>query len=82
MTKVGLARRVLPLAIILPLALGWVRLQAERAGYFDTEFGVALHTLAAITVFMILVALRARELNQLDAQRRESTSRFSVRSRT
>lgn len=43
-----LARRFLPLVMLVPVAVGWVRLRAQEAGLFDTAFGTALHVLAII----------------------------------
>ena len=43
-----LARGVLPLIVLVPVAVGWVRLRAQEAGLFDTAFGTALHVLAII----------------------------------
>jgi signal transduction histidine kinase len=48
-----LARRLVPAAIIVPVVLGWLRLQGEREGLFETEFGVAL-MVALTVVFLIL----------------------------
>lgn len=49
-----LSRRLLPFAVAIPLAAGWMRLEGERAGFYQTEMGVDL---MVITMVMLLVAL-------------------------
>ncbi len=48
-------RRILPVALVVPLALGWVRLQGERAGYYDSVTGLAL-MVTAMAVCLMAVA--------------------------
>ncbi|HEX8834492.1 MAG TPA: hypothetical protein VF719_09840, partial [Abditibacteriaceae bacterium] len=36
------ARRLLPAAILVPVLLGWLRLEGQRAGLYDTVFGIVL----------------------------------------
>jgi signal transduction histidine kinase/CheY-like chemotaxis protein len=47
-------RRVLPAAVVGPLAVGWLGLLGHRAGLYDIEFAVAAST---IWVMLLLVAL-------------------------
>jgi PAS domain S-box-containing protein len=70
-----MARRVLPLAILLPMVMGWLRLQGQRAGLYDTETGLALFASSNIVVFAIVIWLAARTLNRVDADRRGSDFR-------
>jgi len=67
-----MARRLLPFVILLPIVLGWVRLMGQRAGYYDTEVGLALLTAAHIFLFSTLIWLAARQLNRIDADRRSA----------
>lgn len=54
-TDGGIAvRRLLPVALILPLVIGWLRLEGERAGLYGSEFGLALF---ATSNAVILAAL-------------------------
>lgn len=66
------ARRLLPAAILLPAALGWVRLQGELQGFYDGKFGLALFASSNIITFVTLVWFSARRLNSLDAKRRQA----------
>jgi PAS domain S-box-containing protein len=63
------ARRLVPVAILVPLLLGWARLWAERRNYFDTGVGVMLFALAILGVFLTLIWWIARALYRLDIER-------------
>lgn len=67
-----IARRLLPLAVVLPLFFGWLRLQGQQAGYYELEFGLALFALSNIGLFTLLVWFGARELGRLAAGRRKT----------
>jgi protein-histidine pros-kinase len=64
-----MARTLLPLAIAVPLVLGWLRWEGQLAGYYDTGFGVALYTTANIVCFTALIWISSGQLNRLDAAR-------------
>ena len=64
-----MARRLLPTAVLVPLLLGWLRLRGQQAGWYGTEFGLALHTTSNVIVFVALVWWNAGRLQQIDAQR-------------
>jgi PAS domain S-box-containing protein len=63
------ARRLVPVAITVPLLLGWVRLAAERAGLFESSVGVMLFALAIVIVFLTIIWWIARALYRLDLER-------------
>lgn len=65
-----LARRLLPLAIIVPVILGALRLAGERAGLYDSGFGVALFVSATVVIFVGLIWATARLLFRLDIEAR------------
>jgi PAS domain S-box-containing protein len=50
-----LVRRLLPAALLVPPLLMLLRVQGERAGFYDLEFGRALLVLAFIITFTLLV---------------------------
>ncbi|MDP9004713.1 MAG: ATP-binding protein [Verrucomicrobiota bacterium] len=68
------ARRLLPMAIIVPMGLGALRLAGENAGWYSTKFGVALFTTAFIVLFLALIWWTARLLHRLDLKRRAAES--------
>jgi PAS domain S-box-containing protein len=75
-----LARRTLPVAMTLPFFLGWLRLRGQRAGYYGTEFGLAIFACANAMLFGVLVWWTARSLNAVDEQR-EQVATFDARRR-
>jgi PAS domain S-box-containing protein len=48
-------RRGLPVVVVLPLALAWLRLQGQEAGWYDTAFGTALRT--TVEIGLLVAAL-------------------------
>jgi PAS domain S-box-containing protein len=46
-----LARRALPVAIVVPFAIGWVRITIQARGLVDTAFGTALRTVVEAGLF-------------------------------
>jgi diguanylate cyclase (GGDEF)-like protein/PAS domain S-box-containing protein len=58
-----MARRFLPAIFLIPIVLGWIRLQGQFAGLYGTELGIALYATATILVFAVLVWLSARKMN-------------------
>ncbi|MFZ2235041.1 MAG: PAS domain S-box protein, partial [Dokdonella sp.] len=72
------ARRLLPIAIILPPVLGWLRLAGQRAGMYDTEHGVAILVTAVIALATAAVIWIAWILNCKDDERLHAQSALHV----
>ena len=68
-TAGAIARRLLPVAILLPWGLGAALLLLEKAGYYGREFGVALFAVATIILFTGLLWWKAKLLYRLDLDR-------------
>nr|MBA2586778.1 PAS domain S-box protein [Chthoniobacterales bacterium] len=64
-----MARRLLPAAILVPAAIGWLRLEGQRTEIFDNEMGLALQTVANMVFFAFVVIWNARLLSRTDAER-------------
>jgi len=71
-TGAVVTRRLLPAAFVVPVAVGWMRLYAEREGLFGEAFGMALFTLVMIAWFSSLIIWVARTLDQAAAQRAQA----------
>ena len=71
-----MARLILPLALTLPLFIGWLRLKGELAGLYGTGFGFALFSTSNITIFTILVWISAKSLNTRTAELVQSAHRY------
>jgi signal transduction histidine kinase/ActR/RegA family two-component response regulator len=67
-----LARRLLLPAIVLPLALGYIRVLGQNADLYDTGLGTALFAIALITVFVSLIWHTTLQLNAVDAERQHA----------
>jgi hypothetical protein len=67
-----MARRILPVAIVVPTVVGGLRLVGERVGLYDTPFGTALFTTSTIFIFSTVAWLSARSLNRADAKARRA----------
>src|SRR6185295_1955258 len=50
-----LLRWLLPAALLVPAALGWLHIRGLRTGMFDAEFGAAAVTVLTIAFFSVLV---------------------------
>src|SRR2546423_7866344 len=71
-TGAVVTRWLLPAAFVVPLAVGWMRLFAEREGLFGEAFGMALFTVLMIVSFSALVIWVARTLDHAAAQRAQA----------
>ena len=63
-------RRMLPISLIVPLAIGWARLQGERAGYFDAVTGLAIVVAAMAASLMLLAFVTIAPLASVEARNR------------
>ncbi len=63
-------RRLLPIVIVLPICLGWLRWLGERAGFYDGRFGLALFASSNVIVLSSFVwSSGAAQLRRELAQR-------------
>jgi PAS domain S-box-containing protein len=67
-----ISRRLLLPAILLPMLIGWLRIQGERKGLFASEQGVVIVAITYTFCFIILVWLTARYVNKIDERRQAS----------
>ena len=67
-----LARRLLPFAFATPLALGWLRLEGERAGLYQAAMGVDLMVVTMVTLFVGLIWWNARLVDLADTKTRRA----------
>jgi signal transduction histidine kinase len=56
------ARRLLLLAIVILIGLGWLRVLGEQAGLYDSAYGTAAFTIVRISLFMGLILWNAHGL--------------------
>lgn len=81
------ARRLLPAAVLVPAAAGWLALLGRRAGLYGATVALSLAILASIVVLWVVIVLGTRSIERLDARRvraeraREHALRLEQRSR-
>jgi len=66
------ARRLLPLVVLLPVLLGYLRLWGYWLGLFSTEFGVTILVLSIVLILVLLISYNTRLLNKRDALKKET----------
>jgi len=69
-----LCRRLLPTIPLALFLLGYLCLLGQRAGYYDTPFGLALMVSMSIVLFVLAVVLTAYTLRKVDLTRRQAQS--------
>jgi signal transduction histidine kinase len=74
----AMARRLLPMALLVPVILAALWLLAEKAGYFETEAGVSIIAISIIIIFTTLIWWNARLLFKADLRRMRSERHLAV----
>lgn len=69
------SRLLLPVAFLLPILFGALRVAGENAGWYSTRLGVALFTTAFIIFFFAAVWGTVRALFRVDMRRKEAEER-------
>jgi diguanylate cyclase (GGDEF)-like protein/PAS domain S-box-containing protein len=68
-------RRLLPVVIFVPLVVAWLRFMGQRAGFYETNFGIVLLVSGCIIVSVIFLWLTAASLSRLDQARLQESDR-------
>lgn len=66
----GIARRLLPVAIVVPLMMGVLTLYFERRGIFGLEAAVSVFALISVLLFVLFVWINAVRGERADNRRR------------
>jgi signal transduction histidine kinase/CheY-like chemotaxis protein/HPt (histidine-containing phosphotransfer) domain-containing protein len=77
-----LARRMLPVAILVPAGLGWLTLSGQRAGLFSEALGLAVAAAVTIFAFAAFIATTARSLSRADRVRKASERHLAAQNVT
>lgn len=64
-----LARRLLPAAVLVPLLLGWLRMQGEHYKLYTSEMGLTLLVSALVLIFMTVISVNAWSIDRMDRAR-------------
>ena len=71
-----IARRLLPLSVLLTLLLGWLCLWGERHDYYENAFGMALFAIVLSLMFVALVRWTAGTVSNLERERAATQARL------
>ena len=77
-----LARRMLPVAILVPAGLGWLTLSGQRAALFSEALGLAIAAAATMFAFAAFIATTARSLSRADRVRKASERHLAAQNVT
>jgi len=80
----SMARTILPLAVLIPIVIGAVRLWGQDQGYYGTEVGVALQVIANVLVTSLLLISSIAALYHSDsirARREQAVARSEAQYR-
>ena len=67
-----LARSFLPLAICIPILVGWLMLKGYRLSLYNEEFGAAIGVIVIILIFSSIIWFTAKSLTKSDQKRKEA----------
>ncbi|NNM60257.1 MAG: PAS domain-containing protein, partial [Legionellales bacterium] len=73
-----IARRLIPLVIIVPIILGFLRLLGQEQGWYDESFGVALSVSLNMGIMLFICWITGTRMDIVDRYR-ESMKQESVR---
>src|SRR5262249_6217984 len=70
------ARRAVPLIIVLPFVFGWMRLLGEQAGLYEPHFGVALLVVGLIAILTAVLSWVLTTVARHETAMRDSEQRL------
>jgi PAS domain S-box-containing protein len=70
------AKVLIPLLILLPILMGYVRLWGHWKGLISPELGVALIVISFMIIFILLILYNTNSLNHRDAQQKSDAWRL------
>ena len=72
----AMARRLIPISVVLPAGVGLLQLFGERSGSYDSAFGAAIITAIEIGVLAAVIFGYARSVQRADQARQVEELRF------
>jgi PAS domain S-box-containing protein len=81
----GMARRLTPAAVVIPILMGWLFLNGQRMGWYDSTLRLVLFAMSNVIIFAFLIGWNADLLSRVDVERRQiedalrnSEERFAI----
>jgi signal transduction histidine kinase/CheY-like chemotaxis protein len=68
----SIARRLFPVAALLPIVVAWLRWTGERMGLYDERFGLAIYASANVVALSVFVGWTAANIFRVDGERRRA----------
>jgi PAS domain S-box-containing protein len=75
-------RVLLPVIIIVPLVMAWLRLHGQYAGWYGVELGLVMMTFGSIVILVSVTYASARHLNRTDQMRLEAEHQLEAANRS
>lgn len=72
------AKFLIPVAIILPVLMGYLRIQGEHLGWFNAELATALYSVVLVCLAIIVIHFNSRMLNKRDVVRNRVEDRLET----
>lgn len=71
------ARRLVPVVIVLPTLIGWLRLTGEERGLYDTGFGGAAAILVQMCLLLMVGLIFSARVHRSDMNRRQAEAELA-----
>jgi PAS domain S-box-containing protein len=71
-----MGRRMMPIGLIVPIILGYIRSRGVETGVFNYEFGLTLVIYLGILIYLLITWSNAFTLYDIDIQRREVVNKL------
>lgn len=66
------ARRLIPVVVLVPTFIGWLRVMGQNSGYYDTGFGTAMSTFVLVLLMFAIVFFYSGTVHKADSKRRKA----------
>lgn len=73
-----LARHTLPVALVLPIAVAWLRLRAQEHGLIDLSTGVVLMTIVTMAGFALVVLYTGARLSRSELELQSANAQLEL----
>ena len=71
----ALARRTLPLVLVVPILLGWLRVRGQDLGWYNSAFGTSILVLVLVGLLIALLAWNVSRISRFERERLQSEER-------
>ncbi|HET6224792.1 MAG TPA: ATP-binding protein [Bacteroidia bacterium] len=72
------AKYLIPVAIVLPVLFGYLRIHGEHMGWFSAEFGSALYSIILVCISILVIHFNSKMLNKRDIIRNRIEERLET----